>query len=449
MDDPGALTILFEVKSSTDKNANLVAGAQMILGAAAVFTTGGAATTVAGLTSAMAKPAFATVEQKVDKGLGVAVLGQARVDLDWPAVRKGIRSIVVPVYLSETNWGETPADAISRIQKTAMPSAAKLFDIVLSFSYTKTLFDTRVASATGLPAGDALASLSVLNYPRLPGIQNFMQILNASSPSLLQAVASAKTNLEKAAAASQAMEALRDVGLNLMDRAVVMKSFVDEAHKGPGWYSQPEVYSYFSGFPDLRDQIFRIYGDNPIEMGIYDTQLGYGAPFNGWKGKVAPILADLRQALTTTEARAGALSNFNGGADFDLSFYPSSAGWLPAPAPAPNPGDPAPSTTIGPGPADAPISYPPGITRLASNSVRKAGCFVYGEPMNLDPNTMGGHMIVISEKGDTWRLDAELAHKGSGKIGKITLARMNDDWKNFFKKVAYGGGECPGILSSL
>jgi hypothetical protein len=98
---------------------------------------------------------------------------------------------------------------------------------------------------------------------------------------------------------------------------------------------------------------------------------------------------------------------------------------------------------------DVTVVYPPGITKLASATVKKAGCFVYGDDVYLAAESFGGHMIVVSEAGEFWRLDAKLALKGGGKISNITLSRLSSDWKNFFQKSAFEGGECPGILSSL
>lgn len=446
--EPGALAIIFDIKSTTDKNSNLVSSAQMVLGAAAVFTTGGAAATVAGLTSAFAKPALSSLEQKIDKSLGETVAGQARVDLDWSMVRTGIGSVVVPVYAAQTTWRETPANAIRRVQNLKTNPDDKLFDVVLTFSYTKTLFDPRVSSTDDLPQNDALSSSSVLNYPRLPGIPNFLQLLNANAPSLLQTLASAKTKAEKAAATSQAHEVVKSAGLNVIDRAIVMKSFIDEAEKGTNWYSAAEVYSYFDNFPEVMNQVVKIYGPGQV-FGIRDTQIGMGPAFVVWKKTVPPILNDLRQALTTTEARTSVLANFNAGSDIDVSFYPSSSGWVPVASTV----LPSASTAPPPGGAvaqvDVTVSYPPGITKLSAAIVKKAGCFVYGEDTNLSPESFGGHMIVVSELGELWRLYAKLAPKGGGKISKITLSKLSDDWGIFFKTSVFEGGECPGILSSI
>jgi len=444
---PGALSIIFDIKSTTDKEANLVSAAQIALGAVAVFTTGGAATTVAGLTSAFAKPAMSNLEQKINESAGAIVAGQARLDLDWAAVRKGIGSVVVPVYSAKTAWMQTPAQAIEKRLSLKPAAEDKLFDVVLTFSYAKTLFDPSISGADDYPKDGALATHSVLNYPRLPGVQNFMQLLNANAPSLLQTIAAAKTPAEKSAAAGIGIEMLKHAGLNLTDRTIVMKSFIDEA-RGSIWYSPAEVSYYFDSDPDMEERAIKVYGMGGI-FEIYDTQIGIGAAYANWKKVVPPILADLRQALTTVEARTGALANFNGGADIELSFIPSSSGWIPA---APTPGavpvhtDPS---VPGLAPVNVAVTYPPGLTRLGATGVTKAGCFVYGDEANLEPANFGGQMIVISEAGEPWRLAAKLAPGGAGKIGKITLAKLSEDWKNYFKGSSYKGGECPAILSSL
>lgn len=50
------------VRSTSESKFNLVGPAQAVLGVATVFATGGAASTVAGLTSALAQPAFKQIE---------------------------------------------------------------------------------------------------------------------------------------------------------------------------------------------------------------------------------------------------------------------------------------------------------------------------------------------------------------------------------------------------
>jgi len=52
--NPGQLTMIFDVKSTSSSDVNLVATAQFALGAAAVFASGGAAGTVTGLSSKLA-----------------------------------------------------------------------------------------------------------------------------------------------------------------------------------------------------------------------------------------------------------------------------------------------------------------------------------------------------------------------------------------------------------
>lgn len=444
--NPGALSLIFDVRSTTETNANLVSNAQLALGVAGVFATGGAATTVAGLTAAFAKPALTTIEQTVDKSLGEIVKGQSRLDLTWSSLRRGLASVVVPVYVAKTKWMETPAAAMQRSRSAPNP-ADKLFDVVLTFAYTKTLFDPRVASAIDLPAGDALASASVLNYPRLPGISNFLQLLNSSAPSSLQALTNAKTTGEKAAAASHALALLENAGLNLLDRSIVIKSFIDEARQGPDWYSAGEVNAYFPVQSELKTQLVGIYGAGKV-FDIKDTQLGMAPGFNAWEKAVPPILADLRQALTTSVGKAEALYAFNGGTDIDVSFYPNAQSWLSS-APSTNVAPVEADTAVEQNAVDVSVKYPPGLTKLASKGVKKAGCFVYGTDANLDPKNYGGHMIILSDADQPWRVDATLASNGAGKIKKIVLSPLTNDWKEFFVGTTYKGGECPDILKVL
>jgi hypothetical protein len=74
--------------------------------------------------------------------------------------------------------------------------------------------------------------------------------------------------------------------------------------------------------------------------------------------------------------------------------------------------------------------------------VAAGGCFVY-DTSSLDPNSPGGHMVLVTESGDLWHLNIMLQTQGNGKIRKIEISRLDMDWRDyFFNKMTYPGGEC-------
>ena len=440
--DQGSLSILFNVRSTTDTELNLVPAAQLVLGAAAVFTTGGAATTVSGLGSKLAQPAISSIEKQVNAQLSNVTPGQGRLPLNWPEVRKGIATATVPVFMGRTKGTETVEQAISRLQSGTGSNQVPLFDIVLTFSYTKSLFDPTVTTKDGFPRADSIASYAVLNYPQLQGVPNFLQLLNATSPSLMQVAAAAQTKESWSDVCGKSIEILRGAGLSQLDRGIVLKSFLDEARKGGSWYTPLNINACLGGFSALKSVVTQLY-DVLSVVDIEDTQDGVGAAFDAWKKRVPPVLDKLRMAMTTKDDRAAALLSFNGEADIDVQIWPEAIAWDSGSQPVP--AVPQSSELVVAKPA-----VPKGITRLAANSIRSGGCFIYAEAEDLLAASLGGHMILLDERGDYWHANVKLATKAGGNVNSILLSKLvQKDWKAFFKSRTYKGGECAALLAGL
>jgi hypothetical protein len=87
-----------------------------------------------------------------------------------------------------------------------------------------------------------------------------MQLLNNSSPSLLQKMTSADGN-DLTRVCSVGFERLKAAGLNYVDSAIVMKSFMDEAKGGSAWYENAGmVKACFGQTPGIQKYLERIYG---------------------------------------------------------------------------------------------------------------------------------------------------------------------------------------------
>lgn len=453
-DSPPDLGILVEVRSTTNAESNLVGGATMALGAAAIFATGGAATTVAGLTAVLAKPALGALEQQYNADQSAIMLGSARSDFGWPTVRAGIKTMVIPMYVGKTKSGETPAEAIARLNANDLASmsptdAKKLAEIVLSFSYSKTLFDPSIVGISDLPQGDAIARTTVLAYPKWAGVPNFLQLMATTEPSLLQTLGGAKGDA-LADACAKTLGILSDAGLNRTDRAIVMKAIIDEAKKsGDDWYKAANINSCFNSFPGVKATMLDIYGPAYQVVTMRDVQQGIGPEFQKWQAKVPPILADFRQVMMVKEHRLAALSTFNGQADLDFQLTADPSAWT---LPANNTVTPTTvtptSVTNDPAPVTAPqTAYPPGLTKLAAKGIIKGGCFAYNQATYLDPKQYGGHMVLVDEDGKLWHADISLSNKPTGKLGKVVLSPLDTAWKDFFKTNVADGGDCTTILS--
>ena len=92
-----------------------------------------------------------------------------------------------------------------------------------------------------------------------------MQLLNNTSPSLLQKISKAE-GVELSRACSTGFERLKNAGLDYVDSAIVMKAFLDEAKGDSSWLENSvTVKGCFSQAPAIQSYLERIYGRSVVE----------------------------------------------------------------------------------------------------------------------------------------------------------------------------------------
>ena len=424
---PGQLMMLFEVKSTSSADVNLVATAQFALGTAAVFATGGAAATVVGLSAKLSEPALKVLENKVNDEKSRVLSGQAGTTFTWARLREGVGSITVPVYGGKASKNKE-SKTIEDLKKSADPNA-RLFDILLEFSYHRSLFDS-MDGTNDVPQEENVTRSRILSYPnwdqKADGI-TLLQLLNGTSPSLLQQAANTQYVREWTDVCDQTLGKLRNAGLNQLDRAIVLKAFLDEAKEGADWYSPPNVDACLNNLSSVKADMLRVFGPLGPIFTVRDTMAGTGEAFKKWKYAAPATLSQFRQAMTMNEAKVELLSALSS-ADLKVQFWPDSTEWL------------------------AGHENPPGsgVARLAVKAIKRAGCFVYADNSDLDNVTgYGGHMILLGNNDDLWHAQVRMAPNDPRKISLVHLSRLDEEWKSHFKRQTYNGGDCPAILKNL
>lgn len=424
---PGKLALLFDIRSTASSNINLVATAQIALGAASVFATGGAATTVTTLSATLAKPALQSFEAKVNEERANIFSGQSAVSFEWKDLRKGIQKITVPVYGGKAKKG-SEKQIIDTLKANPDPKV-KLFDIVLTMFYHRSIFED-LSDASAVPSEENIIRSRVLSYPNWnekPVGISLLQQLNGSSPSLLQDTASTKYTKEWKAVCDKVLGNLRTGGLNQLDRAIVLKTFIDEAKDGGDWYSSSNVGACLEGIKTIRADMERVYGMPGKDFTYGDTVTGTGLDYLTWKYDVAPTLSRVKQALIMKEAKSQVLSSVLSD-KATVHFYPDARAWL-------NGSETAPTE---------------GIDRLAVRDIRRGGCFVYADDTELDrKNGYGAHMILVGANDDFWHAQIKMVPNNPSAISSIVIESLNDDWKTYFKSKTYSGGDCSNILKNL
>jgi hypothetical protein len=423
--NPGNVSLIVNVKTATDSNNDLVGTAQFLLGAAAIVATGGAATSLVGASTVISNPVISDAQKRTQEMLKGSLNGKVPMTFGWPELRNGVEMIEIPIYRAEGNLGSTPDKKIQALQLDPKAEKTKLLTVRLTFTFIKTIFDPSAAGINDLPNREGISTANVLNHGTLRGGQNFMQLLNDKSPSLLQALSNAEgANLTNAC--SVAFEKLKNEGLNQIDTAIVMKSFLDEAKKGNDWYSKPNVVkACFNQAPNVQAYLPQIYGDDEPKFIIGDVQDGFGPQYSQWKEAIGPSLNNFRTALLSNNNRFINLSEMNAGKDIEVNFSQDMTPWNAMRSETDN---------------------LPGLHLLAEKSFTKMGCFVYRDTKNLSPRNFASYAILQDQDSVRWLGLIELSPDDKSKISKIKFAPLTNDWLSYFRKIQFPGGDCASII---
>ena len=258
--NPGALSLVLNVRSSSDSNQDFIGSAKLLLGAAAIVATGGSAAAIGGISATVGNSVVGETQKKANSLLQGMVDAKVPVTFNWSELRKGIRAVEILVYKVDQSVGSLSDKQILHLQKDPKSDKQLLFTVKLEFQFFRSVFYPTVSHVEGLASRENLSSEYILNF-QMPGLgQNFMQILNSSAPSLLQRISKAEGS-DLAKACSSGFTKLKVAGLDDVDSAIVMKSFIDEAKGSDFWYANPAlVKSCFSQVPSIQKNLELIYG---------------------------------------------------------------------------------------------------------------------------------------------------------------------------------------------
>ncbi len=428
--NPGELSLALNVKSSSDSNQDFIGTAKLLLGAAAMVVSGGTASAIGGITATVGNPVLSEAQTRTNTLMQGMVNGKTQITLTWPKLRNGIRTIEIPVYRTESSLGSTAEKRIQQLQTENKTEKIVLFTVRISFNYTNSLFDPALTGAGDLPNPDSISTSNVLNYQMMDSHHNFLQILNDSSPSLLQSMAVAEGR-DFTNACSIGMDKLKKLGLSNIDIAIVMKSFIDESKGGAGWYSNPVmVKNCFAQAPSAQVFLEKIYGASSPKFVIGDVQDGFGKGYRDWRNLIGPALSEFRKALIAKENRTEILADFNGKHDIKVSFSPEIQAWT-----APSDNDPSEKGQY------------PGLEMLAHNEIKTIGCFIYKDSDNLNIKNPGAYFILEGSNENFWLGGVKLSPESAAKISSLKVAELTSDWRKYFESYSYPGGDCAGILS--
>lgn len=258
--NPGNLSLVLNVRSSSDSNQDFIGSAKLLLGAAALVATGGSAAAIGGISATVGNSVLSDAQKKANSLLRGMIDAKVPVTFSWSELRKGISVVQIPVYKSDQSVSNLNDKQIVQLQKDPKADKQLMFTVKLELHYFRSVFYPSISNIDGLASRENLSSDYVLNF-QMPGLsQNFMQVLNSSSPSLLRRIERAEGS-DITQACSLAFSKLKRAGLDDVDSAIVLKAFIDEAKGNADWYANPLlVRSCFAQVPSIYKNLEKIYG---------------------------------------------------------------------------------------------------------------------------------------------------------------------------------------------
>ncbi len=435
--NPGNLSIFLNVKSSNDSNHDFVGSAKLLLGAAAMVVSGGSATAIGGITATVGGSVATETQSRANNLLKGMVDTKVPINLNWMDIRSRINTIDVGVYRSDKSMGDVTDKRIQQLQTNPKAEKVKLFTVRFTFSFIRTLFNPDVTNIDHLNLREDLSSVRVLNYQMQGANQNFLQILNSTSPSLLQSIAHANAQ-GLANACALGFEKLKKYDINDLDTAIIMKSFIDEAKGDSLWYSNPSNVRFcFEQAPNIQNFLERVYGVPEPQFIVGDVQNGTGQAYEKWRTVSGPLLSSLRKAFIAKENRIEVLKKFNHDKDIAVSFSPEITPWG-------TPGDSIFSASSDSS-AETPTTYP-GLSRLVSKKIKQMGCYIYKDNINLDPASYGAYFVLKTEDNESYVVLGKFAVTDTISIQSLHFSELSADWLHHFASYSYPGGECKSII---
>jgi len=450
-ENPGEMKILLNVRSTTSTSSKLVEKAGAALNAVALVATGGASSTVAGLSAKLTNTAVAPLVSEFEKYASNITTGTGIIDLDWRSIRSTPQSYVFRIFEADAEMGSSAADTIRDKQKQGSESLASRFEVRFTFSYVRTIFDSNPYGNEYLPRGDHIQRKLVLDHPADSVIPNLLQTLNSNSPSPLGMVSTGPSLTSVCNEISGKL--LRQLGLNAIDRVVVLKSFIDEAFKGTSWLYTNDFNFCFQDQESARKLAAKIYKipEKVVAFDVADMQRDEYPDFKPWKTEVEGSLADFRRAMISDGPKAPLLLNISGGSDINVDIRPKNFPW-----PDTSSEKPLVSETIKTNESTGfDVGKYPGIARLATKTLKLGGCFVWA--FDEDKNIGAGaqpkaHMLFAGNK-DIWLASITLSQSKPRRISEVKLFEIDSsdsDWIFLFKNRKFGANaQCDKIIPML
>jgi hypothetical protein len=299
--------INFAFRYTGEREENISGYASILLGAASVVATGGAATTVATLSKAIQTTDVTKTSDAYSGLTKIDVAVPWSVTLSKDKLKSEGTQISIPFYKTEVSDDEELANVSSSKNKSL------LFTAVFTVKVRRSLFTDKFLSPGTIPDGSHISHRMVLNYP--PRVRdntpNIIQRINNSAPSIVKALSSKEPGEYVDACRNVSQILTKNLCLSKYDRAIVYNALLTEAH-GDKWTENDQLRS--SCLPkdeDWTDLMNKVYGANYLKEPV-TRPISPHVPKNekqSWIWGVSRAMEALGFAFQATSAAKSDASN--------------------------------------------------------------------------------------------------------------------------------------------
>ncbi|MDP1956255.1 MAG: hypothetical protein Q8K71_17465 [Polaromonas sp.] len=433
------------MRATTRGGESLTNNIKTFLNVAGVFASGGAAATVTGMAGLFSDKNRSILGETYKQYTSNDPRG-ARVVLNqgWGSlVEKPVKTVVLPVYsgpLKSIGWGklETPQTAAQRMEEVSYNGTdrTELMRVVFTVEYLRTLFVPQMANGVDFPTQDQVRTSRVLSYPNVESsgdFPNLLQRFSGSSPTIMKRLSQA----DFGSACRDALSTLdKQLYFNKVDRAVTMKSLLDEA-RGPNWHKEGGQAFWRECFQNYGEEIqgvsLAIYGLPNFTAGPENLEVSNEAQIKPWKDRAGRMLLNLHSALEKNgiKDRERAVGSLVGKAAIGIT---TDAGWQPS-----LPTDTAPHTG-----ATSEEARANAISYLASRDIAAVGCFAPSEDSDIqNATTLRGAFAVVfpvqapATRPEVWVANTFVFNVQSKELQGLALEKMNAGWARYFVRLDY------------
>ena len=359
------------------------------------------------------------------------------IPLSRAMLNAGQTTFSLPIYKADVMHTRDSTSAPSRVN----PATDKVFDVVFSIEFRRTLFGSEPLEEPYLPQVTPAADTYVLHYPNIgpSPVPTIVQRLNQLSPTVISRLGSED---HYSAACREARRSIKALCLTAVDSAIVYHALLNAAHGNDEWRSQPQ-FLHACLDDDLAQLLDALYSKGqPYIQAAWSPQFK-DIPTDAsllWRAAMGHVMENLSFAFSSQE-RVNAQGRFLVMLDpaQELKVAAHAGAWD--------------LTRLGDGQHNAVKA-----AELARITVKEAGCHVPGlDALHQDDESLAkhtGYMALVVEEGEgqgkrdwIWYVLAHFDHDKKHPLIGLNLYRDVDNTikKHIFDRSYVTAAACEQI----